>query len=158
MAQTAGWIRTADVTEPVEATAVVHGEHCRKTGELFTEWSRALGFARHFGRNWDAFADSLTETVLLYPETEPARSPTTILVDQAGQLLTDEPDTQWTAFLGAARDASTVRTDDEDAASYRAGDPRLILVLRDSPEHLRPVTDRLTALGYAPRPTTRPDP
>lgn len=144
MTQTVGWIRTADAAEPVEASAVVRGAHCRETRDLFAEWSRALGFAPHFGGNWDAFADSLTETVLLDP-TNSARPPTTILVEEAGQLLAEEPDRQWAVFLGAVRDAATVRDDDEDAACFPAGSPRLVLILRDTPDHLGPVVDRLTA-------------
>jgi len=140
------WIRTADGAEPIEASAVVRGAHCRETRDLFAEWSRALGFGRHFGRNWDAFADSLTEAVLLDPDS--TRLPTTILVEEAGQLLAEEPDRQWASFLDAMRDVSTVREDDEDAACFPDGSARLVLILRDTPERLGPVADRLTTLGY----------
>ena len=147
MAQTIGWLRITDATEAVEAAAVVRGTHCREARELFTEWSRALGFGRHFGGNWDAFADSLTEAVLLDPDNS-VRPPTTILVEEAGQLLAEEPDRQWATFLDALRDVSTVRDDDEDAACFPEGSPRLVLILRDTPEHLNPVANRLAALGY----------
>lgn len=150
MVKTVDWIRTADPANPTGASAFVHGERCRETRGLFVEWARALGFAAHFGNNWDAFADSLTEATLLSPDTDSGGRPTTVRVDQAGQLLADEPDAQWAAFLGAVRDVSTVHADDEDAARYRGGSPRLVLILRDAPGRLGQITDRLATLGYAP--------
>jgi hypothetical protein len=153
MTQTTGWLRTADAADPVKASAVLQGGRCRTTAALFTEWARVLRFPRHFGRNWDGFADSLTETVFLHPDVEPEREdrpPTTILLEDAGDLLTAEADLQWLAFLGALGDAATVRPDDEDAPWYRAGGPRLVLVLQDTPERLGPVLDRLGTLGYSP--------
>lgn len=61
--------------------------------------------------------------------------------DQRYFMLSGEP---------ASWAESRNQDDDEDAACFRGGSPRLVLILRDTPEHLSPVADRLTALGYVP--------
>ncbi|MET7698645.1 barstar family protein [Streptomyces sp. NPDC005485] len=41
----------------------VAASHCRTSRGLFAEWAEGLGFLAHFGRNWDAFRDSLGDAV-----------------------------------------------------------------------------------------------
>jgi RNAse (barnase) inhibitor barstar len=67
---------------PPEGVARVDGSACRTRLDLLTEWSRALDVPDYFGRNWDAFADVLSERL--------ERGPLAVAVDNAVQLLADE--------------------------------------------------------------------
>jgi hypothetical protein len=154
MSAPAGWLRTA-TEPPIAATVVIAGDRCRDTAGLFAEWVRKLRFPAQFGGDWDDFADSLTETVLLDPEAGPAEAvgwPAVIVVTHAGQVLADEPERCWATFLGAVGDAATVRPDDEDAGCFRPGETRLLLVLCDTAGALVGVAHHLAAAGYAATP------
>jgi RNAse (barnase) inhibitor barstar len=77
---------------PAEGVARVDGAACRSKRALFTEWARALDFPDYFGHNWDAFTDVLGE--------RRRHGPVVVAVDNAVQLLADEPPDQLRLLIG----------------------------------------------------------
>lgn len=45
--------------------AIVDGWQCHATHDLFIEFSRSLAFPQYFGYNWDAFAECLSDLLIL---------------------------------------------------------------------------------------------
>ncbi|MEO3778824.1 barstar family protein [Micromonospora sp. B11E3] len=88
----------------------------------------ALDLPAYTGRTWDALADVLRDRL--------AAGPLTLLVDDAGQLLADEPDDQLALLLRVLGDAAA------DAAYP------LRMVLRDVPDRLPALRARMR--GGAP--------
>ncbi|MFI5794559.1 barstar family protein [Streptomyces sp. NPDC051677] len=124
--------------------AVVRGNRCRTKAGLFTEWARALEFPAHFGRNWDAFHDCVSERALWHsdPDGPPPALPYTILVEEAAQLLVDASPRELKMLLQVLSDAATVQSDDEDADVYPDGF-RLRLLLHDAPAALLDLAPRM---------------
>ncbi|GLX93826.1 barstar family protein [Herbidospora sp. NBRC 101105] len=73
------------------APAVIDGRACRTRAALFDETARVLRFPDYFGRNWDAFADSLGDAV--------RAGTTTLIVRHAEDLLSAEPPEQYATLL-----------------------------------------------------------
>ncbi|MDQ1645227.1 MAG: hypothetical protein QOJ50_1411 [Cryptosporangiaceae bacterium] len=73
------WLRIEVSADP----APVRGECCRDKSGLLAELARALSFPRHFGHNWDALADVLTDLA--------ERGEVAITIGAAEHLLADEP-------------------------------------------------------------------
>ncbi len=100
---------------PPGGAARVDGGACRTRRQLFAEWARALDFPEHFGHNWDAFADVLGDLV--------DRGAVVVAVDDAGQLLADEPPDQLRMLLEiveARRLTLLLSCPERDEAALRA--------------------------------------
>ncbi|GAB1818487.1 barstar family protein [Herbidospora sp. RD11066] len=100
------------------APAVIDARACRTRAALFDETARVLRFPAYFGRNWDAFADSLGDAL---------RAGTTLLaIVHAEELLSAEPPEQYATLLDifavAARTGLqlTLHTDPAGEAQLRA--------------------------------------
>ncbi|MEX3100531.1 MULTISPECIES: barstar family protein [unclassified Streptomyces] len=124
MTRTTDWIRP--LAEAPAAAKEVSGARSRTRQDLFTEWSAALGFPGHFGRNWDAFTDCLRDI-----------APTAVVVRDAGALLADAPQLELAVLLDVLAEA----TGDDSAA------PRLLLFLDDTPDRLAALNARLAKGG-----------
>ncbi|MFE7897376.1 barstar family protein [Streptomyces sp. NPDC057424] len=145
MTSTTAWIRPLSEAAAGVRTARwdVDGSCCRTSRDLFTEWATRLGFPDHFGRNWDAFRDCLhdavsnggAEAVCHDAPTSPA-----VVVREAGDLLTDEPDHALAILLFILSEAAG---DDSTA-------PRLLLLLDDTPDRLSHLAQRMTEAGFPP--------
>jgi RNAse (barnase) inhibitor barstar len=122
--QPPSWLRVITGAPPAEATRV-RGQACRDRAGLFAEWAARLCFPEYFGRNWDALSDCLNDLV--------AEAPLTLVVEDAAQLLADEPPEQ----LG------TLLTILYDIAGSQPG--RLEIILSCEPGEERSVRARLTA-------------
>lgn len=139
------WLRpltqaAADIT----TLGTVRGSRCRTSRDLFTEWATELGFPDYFGRNWDAFSDCLGEAVARASaesaSSEGERAPLAVIVQEADELLADEPASALWVFLNilgqnAGKDSSR---------------PTLSLLLDGTPDRLSRVTERMTEAGYPP--------
>ncbi|MGW1784878.1 barstar family protein [Streptomyces sp. NPDC002143] len=137
---------------PVEAiSAVVLGAECRSSAGLFSEWARALEFPAHFGHNWDAFYDCVSEKALwrFDPDGPPPVHPLTIVVEDAAHMLVDAPQHDLEVLLRALSDAATIQDGDEDAGHYPYG-IRLHLLLRDTPAGLLDLAQRMRVAGFLP--------
>ncbi|WP_165947271.1 barstar family protein [Micromonospora sp. 15K316] len=85
----------------VEARAPVvrlAGAVARTRDGLFAALTDALTLPAHFGRNWDALADVLRDRL--------TATPLTLHVEDAGQLLADEPAGQHARFLAVLGDVA----------------------------------------------------
>ncbi|MER5219033.1 barstar family protein [Streptomyces flaveus] len=145
------WLElTPDEPRREALSAVIHGTGCRTAADLFSEWARTLDFPPHFGRNWDAFHDCLTEKALWYVDLDgpPPTHPLTILVEDASHLLADAPDRDLAVLLQTVSDAATVARTDEDAYAHQDG-YRIHLLLHDAPDRLPLLARRLEAAGFA---------
>jgi RNAse (barnase) inhibitor barstar len=78
------------------APAVVDGRACRTRAAFFEEVARVLRFPGHFGRNWDALADSLRDVT----------GAVALIVDNADELLSAEPPEQFATLLAILADAA----------------------------------------------------
>ncbi|MEU6203993.1 barstar family protein [Micromonospora musae] len=74
------------------------GAVARTRDGLFAALADALALPAHFGRNWDALADVLRDRL--------TAGPLTLHVDDAGQLLADEPAGQHARFLAVLGDVA----------------------------------------------------
>ena len=120
------WVELTMQVPPGEAlSAVVRGTACRTRAGLFSEWASALEFPAHFGHNWDAFHDCVSEKTLWHsdPDGPPPVHPLTILVEDAARLLADAPHQDLETLLETLSDAATVQDGDEDACTYVHGFP-----------------------------------
>ncbi|NJC85088.1 barstar family protein [Planosporangium mesophilum] len=84
------WLRIVTGDAPTDA-ARVSGAACRSRAGLLAEWAARLRFPEYFGHNWDALADSLKDLT--------AAAPLTLVVDDAAQVLADEPPAQLRTLL-----------------------------------------------------------
>ncbi|MEW2121827.1 barstar family protein [Streptomyces sp. NPDC005474] len=125
---------------------VVQGADCRTRAELFSAWARALEFPGHFGHNWNAFHDCVSERALWHsdPDGPPPAGPLTILVEDAALLLTDAHSSELHVLLQSLSDAATVAADDEDAGVY-PDSFRIHVLLHDTPHRLRVLARRVQA-------------
>ncbi|MFC8850530.1 MULTISPECIES: barstar family protein [unclassified Micromonospora] len=112
------WLSIADAgpTDAPGERAVLSAASARSRAGLFVALVGALGLPGYVGRNWDAFADSLRDRL--------DAGPLTLVVDDAAQLLVDEPVGHLGLLLAVLGDA--------------AGDAPnpLRVVLRDVPERV----------------------
>ncbi|GAA3796742.1 hypothetical protein GCM10022403_033320 [Streptomyces coacervatus] len=114
---------------------------CRPRQGLFIERARRAQLPEHFGHNWDAFYDCLRDTVSRAAPSAAATigrpaAPLTVIVREAGDLLADEPDNALAtlvSILGGIADDG--------------GEPRLLLVLDDTPDRLSHLERRMAAAG-----------
>ncbi|MFF3855446.1 barstar family protein [Micromonospora sp. NPDC002575] len=118
------WLSIADAG-PADAPgerAVLSAASARSRAGLFTALVGALDLPGYVGRNWDAFADSLRDRL--------DAGPLTLVVDDAAQLLADEPVGHLGLLLAVLGDA--------------AGDAPhpLRVVLRDAPDRVPDVRRR----------------
>lgn len=88
--QPPSWLRVLTGPPPGQAT-LVRGQACRSRVGLFAEWAAQLRFPGYFGGNWDALSDCLNDLV--------AQAPLTVVIDDAVQLLADEPPEQLRTLL-----------------------------------------------------------
>jgi RNAse (barnase) inhibitor barstar len=94
------WLRLLTGASPAGATRVPAAA-CRTRAGLFTELAARLRLPGYFGRNWDALADCLTDLV--------GEAPLTLVVDDAVQLLADEPPAQLATLLTLLGDVAAGR-------------------------------------------------
>ncbi|MFI7608171.1 barstar family protein [Micromonospora sp. NPDC049366] len=111
---TVGRSAADDPADPADPAMVpLDGAATRTRDGFFTALAEALALPPHFGHNWDALADVLRDRL--------AAAPLTLRVDNADELLADEPAGQYARFL-------TVFTDVAADAPHP-----LRVVLRDLP-------------------------
>ncbi|MFC3502636.1 barstar family protein [Micromonospora krabiensis] len=100
--RTSGWLTVGRDTDPDDTddsvTVPLDGTTARTRGGLFTALAEALALPAHFGHNWDALADVLRDRV--------AVAPLTLRVDDADELLADEPAGQYARFLTVFADVA----------------------------------------------------
>ncbi len=149
------------------APAVIDGRSCRTRAALFDETARVLRFPDYFGRNWDAFADSLGDAV--------RAGTTALIVVHAEDLLSAEPPEQYTTLLDILAVASrtgltlTLHTPPGRSPSSAHEPPRPAALisprgqprqpLQRHPQHRRHHRPRHHPPGPAPaRPAATPDP
>lgn len=144
MTSTTAWIRPlTETTDSALRRAEVSGSRCRTAQGLFTEWAARLAFPDHFGHNWNAFHDCLRDAVSNVgtgTADQEAAQTSAIVVKEAGHLLVEEPESTMATFLAILSQV----VGDADA------EPRLLLLLDDTPELLSPLTQRMRKAGYAP--------
>ncbi|MGN9891744.1 barstar family protein [Micromonospora sp. L31] len=116
------WLElTADpIADPTAGTVVVPGADARSRADLFGLLAQVLDLPEWFGRNWDALADCLLD--------RDDAGPLALRVDDAEQLLADEPPAQLATLLRLC----------DDVWSHGRYPFRLVL---------RTTGDRLPALG-----------
>ncbi|MEZ0077150.1 barstar family protein [Planotetraspora sp. GP83] len=73
------------------APAVIDGSACPTRAAFFEEAARVLRFPGYFGRNWDAFADSLGDAT--------RAGKVALVVEHAEDLLNAEPPEQLATLL-----------------------------------------------------------
>ncbi|WP_083958721.1 barstar family protein [Herbidospora mongoliensis] len=99
------------------APAVIDGRACRTRAALFDETARVLRFPDYFGRNWDAFADSLGDAT--------RAGAIALIVVNAEDLLSAEPPEQYATLLDILAVASragltlTLHTDPAEEPQLR---------------------------------------
>ena len=93
---------------PGFAVRQVDGRRCRTKAALLDEFARALEFAPHFGRNWDAFEDCLNDLSWLEADGY------VIVVTSAHAVLAREEPDEYETFVSildaAGREWATPRT------------------------------------------------
>lgn len=67
---------------------LIRGWQCRTTTQLFNEFAASLQFPSHFGRNWDAFEDCLTDLDWWHGQ----QSGYVLYMLHADELLVEEPE------------------------------------------------------------------
>ncbi|MEO3774607.1 barstar family protein [Micromonospora sp. B9E7] len=83
----------------VRGAAVLAGAATRTRPALFAAMADALALPTHLGHTWDALVDVLRDRL--------DSGPLTLLVDDAGQLLADEPADQYALLLTVLGDLAT---------------------------------------------------
>ncbi|MGC5379095.1 barstar family protein [Micromonospora sp. DT68] len=78
-------------TPTVPGASVLAGAASRTRPALFAALAAALALPAHLGSTWDALADVLRDRL--------DAGPLTLIVDDAGQLLADEPAGQYALLL-----------------------------------------------------------
>ncbi|WP_207922555.1 barstar family protein [Micromonospora sp. KC606] len=119
------WLELA--AEQGDGTGVVPGAAARTRAELFTRLAETLDLPGYFGHNWDALADCLLDLV--------EAGPLTLTVENADQLLGDEPPAQLASLLDVFDDV------------WSQGRHQVRVVLRTAPERLAELRRRVTATG-----------
>ncbi|WFE40667.1 barstar family protein [Micromonospora sp. WMMD998] len=138
--QPPAWLTLDPATASEPAGVPVPGAATRTRAALHDALAAAMALPDWYGRNWDALADVLAD--VLADRTAPG--PLTLVVRDAANLLADEPPAQLGTFL------------DVLGAAAAGGHATLRLVLRDAPERLPALRDRLTAAlgGHVGAPET----
>ncbi|MEU5791595.1 barstar family protein [Micromonospora purpureochromogenes] len=119
------------IADPTAGTVVLPGADARSRADLFGLLGQALDLPEWFGRNWDALADCLLDR---------NAGPLALRVDDAEQLLADEPPTQFATLLQVCDDV------------WSHGRYPFRLVLRTTPDGLPALGRRVrTGLSWAGR-------
>ncbi|WP_422747883.1 barstar family protein [Micromonospora sp. WMMD1219] len=105
---------------------LMSGTRARTRAGLHEALAGALALPGWYGRNWDALADALADRL--------DAGPLTVVVADAADLLADEPP----AHLGTLLDVL--------GAVAAGGHETLRVVLRDAPDRLRALRDRVAAV------------
>ncbi|WP_053754657.1 barstar family protein [Streptomyces sp. MMG1533] len=149
MSEAAHWIRLSSAPEAARSAAYeIRGSLCLTTLGVFAEWAGTLGFPGYFGYNWDAFEDCMFTVARpgpRGPDGEP-RAPLTIVVRDAAGLLADEPPRQLATLLDVLSDVAGRCSVRRPSSPVR--DPRLLLLLHDSPAHLDELARRMEQAGF----------
>ncbi|MET7467992.1 barstar family protein [Micromonospora sp. NPDC005223] len=111
---------------PLPDGVAVSGTASRTRAGLHETLAGALALPGWYGRNWDALADALADRL--------DAGPLTVVVGDAVDLLADEPPAQ----LGTLLDVL--------GAVAAGGHETLRVVLRDHPDRLRALRDRVDAV------------
>ncbi len=88
---------------------VIDGANCLTKEKFFDEVSSVLDFPEYFGRNWDAFNDSFTET--LWSQEKPLFI---IVISKADKLLSQAEEKDLTILLDIMKDSTTEVSDEEE--------------------------------------------
>ncbi|MFF0176488.1 barstar family protein [Micromonospora profundi] len=83
-------------TPTVPGASVLDGAATRTRPALFAALAAALALPAHLGSTWDALADVLRDRL--------DAGPLTLLIDDAGQLLADEPAGEYAVLLAVLGD------------------------------------------------------
>ncbi|MEU7614182.1 barstar family protein [Micromonospora sp. NPDC049204] len=83
----------------VRGASVLAGATTRTRPALFAALADALTLPAHLGGTWDALADVLRDRL--------DAGPLTLLIDDAGELLADEPAGQYVLLLAVLGDLAT---------------------------------------------------
>ncbi|KAB1906447.1 barstar family protein [Micromonospora tulbaghiae] len=105
---------------------LIHGTQARTRAGLHEALAGVLALPGWYGRNWDALADALADRL--------DAGPLTVVVTDAADLLADEPPAQ----LGTLLDVL--------GAVAAGGHETLRVVLRDHPDRLAALRDRVAAV------------
>ncbi|MEU0079339.1 barstar family protein [Micromonospora tulbaghiae] len=105
---------------------LISGAQARSRATLHEALAGALELPGWYGRNWDALADALADRL--------DAGPLTVVVTDAADLLADEPPAQ----LGTLLDVL--------GAAAAGGHETLRVVLRDHPDRLPALRDRVAAV------------
>lgn len=89
----------ADSQRAGQTVRTVRGDKMRNKSALFDEFSAAFQFPLHFGENWDAFYDCISDLQWLEP-----RADYIIAITQPQELLADAPVDELTVFLEILKD------------------------------------------------------
>ncbi|WBB76215.1 barstar family protein [Micromonospora sp. WMMD1128] len=127
--QPPAWLTLDPDSAPEPAGVPVPGAATRTRAALHDTLAVAMSLPDWYGRNWDALADALAD--VLTDRIGP--DPLTLVVRDAANLLADEPPAQLGTFL------------DVLGAAAAGGHASLRLVLRDTPERLSALRDRIAA-------------
>ncbi|MFF5180923.1 barstar family protein [Micromonospora sp. NPDC000316] len=91
------WLTVCRTGMPeVPSASVLAGATTRTRPALFAALAAALSLPAHLGSTWDALADVLRDRL--------DAGPLTLIVDDAGQLLADEPAGQYALLLAVLGD------------------------------------------------------
>jgi len=94
------WARPKTSERPGDPVVrAVRGRKCATKQGLLDEWSAAFQFGPHFGENWDALLDCLTDRHVL-----PAGA--VALVSEAAHVLAKEPAEELATLAGVLREAA----------------------------------------------------
>ncbi|MCG5470637.1 barstar family protein [Micromonospora sp. LAH09] len=88
-----------DAPREVPGAAVLSGAAARTRPALFAAFAGALALPAHLGSTWDALSDVLRDRL--------DAGPLTLLVNDAGQLLADEPAGQYALLLAVLGNLAT---------------------------------------------------
>lgn len=119
------WLVLDAGPEPEPAGVPVAAMAARTRAGLYEALAAALPLPAWFGRNWDALADVLADRL--------DAGPLTLVVRDAADLLADEPPAQLGTLLDVLGGVA--------AGGHRS----LRVVLRDHPDRLPALRDRITA-------------
>ncbi|MFI5833499.1 barstar family protein [Micromonospora sp. NPDC051300] len=128
--QPPGWLTLDAGSAPEPAGVPVPGAAARTRAALHEALAGAVPLPDWYGRNWDALADVLADRL--------DEGPLTLVVRDAADLLADEPPAQFGTLL------------DVLGAAAAGGHAALRVVLRDHPDRLPSLRDRITAALGAP--------
>lgn len=121
----------------------VRGRKMQSTAKLMNEVAAALQFPWYFGENWAAFDECFSELESLPPDR-----PIVVLIEDAAEVLADEPIIELEALVSAARSASkTFSTPIADGEWWDRPAIPFHVVLQSERDRVSEVVQRWTAAG-----------